>query len=103
MTVELAENGLPKASAWLFREYEFARINPDEYAGVVIERVLDRGSWAEVNWLFDFYGEARITEWVRRHGFRLLSPRSFALWRLNLGVADFVAPGWAVEARAMGW
>ena len=103
MTVELAENGLPKASAWLFPEYEFARINPDEYAGVVIERVLDRGSWAEVNWLFDFYGEARITEWVRRHGFRLLAPRSFALWRLNLGVTDFVAPGWAVEARAMGW
>jgi len=103
MTVELAENGLPRSSKWLFPEYDFGRMNPQEYAGVVIERILDRGSWAEVNWLFDFYGETRIAEWVRRHGFRLLSPRSFALWRLYLDIDDFVAPDWAKEARTMKW
>ena len=103
MAVELAPNGLPVTSKWLFPEYDFARMNPEEYAGVVIERMLDRGSWSEVNWLFDFYGEARITNWVRQHGFRLLSPRSFALWRLNLNIDDFVAPDWAVQARVQGW
>ncbi len=103
MSTTLAPNGLPQSTDWLFPEYEFARMNPDEYAGVVIERILDRGSWPEINWLFDFYGEGHITEWVRQHGFRLLSPRSFALWRLNLNIENFIAPDWAVEARAMGW
>src|SRR3989304_5625355 len=101
--IELAPNGLPKTSEWLFPEYDFAQMNLDEFAGVVIERILDRGSWAEINWLYDTYGEARLADWVRQHGFRLLSPRSFALWRLILGVDDFVAPDWAVEARSMGW
>jgi hypothetical protein len=103
VAIELAPNGLPKTSEWLFPEYEFAHMNPDEYAGVVIERVLDRGSWPEINWLYERYGEARLAEWVRQHGFRLLSPRSFALWRLILNVDDFVAPEWAVKARAFVW
>jgi len=103
MFTELAPNGLPQSSAWLFPEYSFAQMTLEEYAGVIIERILDRGSWAEVNWLFDYYGEQRLSEWVRLHGFRLLSPRSFALWRLNLGVTDFVAPDWAHEAKAMLW
>src|SRR5205807_5022616 len=41
-----------------------------------------------------------LTAWVRDHGFRLLSPRSFALWRLVLNLKDFVAPEWAVKERS---
>ncbi len=103
MPTELAPNGLPVSSEWLFPEYDFARMTTKEYCGVIIERILDRGSWADVNWLFDFYGERRVAIWVRQHGFRLLSPRSFALWRLVLDVRDFVAPDWAVEARSLAW
>jgi hypothetical protein len=36
---------------------------------------------------------------VRSHGFRLLSKRSFALWRLALDVKDFIAPEWAIQAK----
>jgi hypothetical protein len=103
MSIELAPNGLPQSSQWLFPEYDFAQMTPDEFVGVIIERILDRGSWHEVNWLFERYGERCLTEWVRQHGFRLLSPRSFALWRLNLGITDFIAPDWAREAKAMIW
>ncbi len=46
MSTELASNGLPVSSEWLFPEYDFAGMNAEEYAGVIIERVLDRGSWA---------------------------------------------------------
>jgi hypothetical protein len=66
---------------------------------VIIEWMLERGSWDQVQWLFATYGEAGIAAWVRRHGFRLLSRRSFALWRLVLGIDDYVAPDWAIEAR----
>ena len=103
MPIEIASNELPKTSEWLFAEYDFAHMNPEQYAGVVIERILERGTWGEVNWLFDHYGEDRLAAWVREHGFRLLSPRSFALCRLVLDVRDFVAPEWAVNARSFPW
>jgi hypothetical protein len=98
----LAENKLPADAAWLFPEYEFASMDPEHHAGVIIERVLERGTWPQLRWLFAHYGEARVAEWVRRHGFRLLTKRSFALWRLALGVEDYVAPAWAIEAKRVG-
>ena len=42
MSIEIAPNGLPLSSAWLFPEYDFAQMNPDEYAGVIMERILNR-------------------------------------------------------------
>src|SRR6266480_2584712 len=100
MPIEIAPNQLPKTSEWLFPEYDFDRMNPEEYGGVVIERILERGTWGEVNWLFDYYREDKLAAWVREHGFRLLSSRSFALWRLVLNLKDFVAPEWAVKERS---
>lgn len=84
---------------WLFPEYDFAEMDLDSYRGVIIERVLERGSWEQVRWLFDTYGEAAVANWLRRHGFRLLSSRSFALWRLALDVETYEAPAWAVAAK----
>ncbi len=97
----LAKNTLPADTAWLFPEYDFESMDPGRHIGVIIERVLERGTWAQARWLFAYYGEARVAEWVRRHGFRLLTKRSFALWRLALGVEDYIAPVWAIEAKRM--
>lgn len=97
--VTLAANRLPADSAWLFPEYDFGSMDPERHSGAIIERVLERGTWEQARWLFATYGEARVAAWVRRHGFRLLSKRSFALWRLALGITDYVAPEWAVDAR----
>lgn len=91
----------PRSIAWLFPEYDFAEMDPESHASVIIERILERGRWEEVRWLFAYYGQARIAEWVRQHGFRLLSKRSFALWRLVLGITDYRAPEWARAAKAM--
>jgi hypothetical protein len=96
-----AARGLPPDSAWLFPEYDFEAMDLERHSGVIIERVLERGTWEQTRWLFATYGEARVAAWVRQHGFRLLSGRSFALWRLALGITDYVAPAWAVEARRM--
>jgi hypothetical protein len=97
----LAANGLPESTDWLFPENDFDQMNLDEYAGVIIERILERGTRAEVNWRYDTFGEERLAEWVRRHGFRLLSSQSFALWRLLLDADQFDAPDWARESRKM--
>ncbi|MCD6345190.1 MAG: hypothetical protein J7M17_06285 [Anaerolineae bacterium] len=95
------DSRLPANTAWLFPEYAFATMNLELYRSVIIERVLERGTWTQVSWLFATYGEADVAEWVRRHGFRLLSRRAFALWRLALGITDYVAPEWVVEAKRM--
>ena len=97
----LADNHLPADAAWLFPEYDFETMDIKSHKSVIIERVLERGTWDQLCWLFATYGEANVAEWVRRHGFRLLSRRSFALWRLVLGITDYVAPEWAVEAKRM--
>lgn len=90
---------LPEDSAWLFPEYKFENIQLDSHKAVIIERILERGTWEQLRWLFATYGEAEVAEWVRVHGFRLLSKRSFALWRLTLDVEDYFAPDWAREAK----
>ena len=92
---------LPADTAWLFPEYDFGTMDIERHESVIIERVLEKGAWAQLRWLFATYREETVAEWVRRHGFRLLSKRSFALWRLTLGVTDYVAPEWAVEAKRM--
>ena len=92
---------LPPDSVWLFPEYNFEEIDQERHRGVIIERLLERGSWEQIRWLFATYGEADVANWVRRHGFRLLSKRSFALWRLALDISDYHAPDWAVAAKEM--
>ncbi len=92
---------LPDDMEWLFPEYSFSEITAKTHHGVIIERVLERGTWAQARWLFATYGEKAVTAWVQRHGFRLLSKRSFALWRLALDIADYQAPDWAVEAKKL--
>ena len=97
----LADDCLPADAAWLFPEYDFDTLDTESHKSVIIERVLERGTWEQLRWLFGAYGETSVAGWVRRHGFRLLSRRSFALWRLALGVADYVAPEWAIQAKRM--
>jgi hypothetical protein len=96
-----ATNHLQTDMACLFPEYDFETMDLERHQAVIIERVLERGTWEQLRWLFATYGEATVAEWVRRHGFRSLSRRSFALWRLALGITDYVAPEWAVEAKRM--
>ena len=71
---------LPESTAWLFPEYEFGKMDDEGFANVIVERILERGTWDELRWLFARYGQRRIATWLRQHGFRRLSPRSFEYW-----------------------
>lgn len=92
---------LPPDTNWLFPEYSFSSLDEELHQGVIIERILERGSWSQLQWLFSRYGETRVTEWVQLHGFRLLSKRSFALWKLTLDITSYHAPTWAKKSKAM--
>lgn len=96
-----AYGAIPVDMEWLFPEYDFQEVRLGDYDGVIIERVLERGNWEQLRWLFHTYGEVKVADWVRQHGFRLLSKRSFALWRLALDVTDFDAPDWAIAAKEL--
>lgn len=104
MTRESSQSAiLPESTAWLFPEYNFADIDVRKHRSVIMERILERGDWSEVNWLFEHYHERGVRDWVRRWGFRALSRRSFALWKLVLGIRRFQAPTWAIESQADKW
>jgi hypothetical protein len=69
-------------------------MNPDHYATVIIERILNRGTWAEIRWLLNHYGQSTIAAWVARHGYRRLDARAFHYWCWVLGVSEFQVPVW---------
>jgi hypothetical protein len=100
-SLTLIDRALPDDTAWLFPEYDFAAVDLKRHQGVIIERILERGTWEQLRWLFSTYGEDMVTEWVKQHGYRLLSKRSFALWRLVLGITGYKTPRWAVQAKEM--
>lgn len=95
MPIKLAPNGLPETSDWLFPEYDFEKMRPRKHISTIVERILERGTWEEINWLFDHYGERQVKQWIRQQGYRALSRKSFALWRLVLGIRRYRAPTWA--------
>jgi hypothetical protein len=90
----LNSNGLPADSAWLFPEHDFSIMTPERFAAVVIERVLERGSVAQVRWLVQHYGARRIAAWVRRSGCRRLSRKTFEYWRWVFGIKRYRQPPW---------
>ena len=92
--IVLAPNGLPESTKLLFPEYEFKQMEPEAYASVIMERILERGSVAEVRWLLDRYGVRRLATWLRRYGYRALSPRPFEYWRWVPGIKRFRRPPW---------
>ncbi len=101
--MEQLGDGLPVSLKWMLPEYDFREIRLDSHREVIIERVLERGNWEQLRWLFGIYGEKIVVDWVKNHGFRLLSKRSFALWCVVLGIKEFKAPDWAVAAKDDRW
>lgn len=92
--MKTATNNLPPSMAWLFPEYNFEQMTAYDYASVIIERTLARGSWAQIRWLFDQYDRDEIRQWVQQHGYRRLDKRAFHYWRWMLGITEYHIPMW---------
>ena len=94
-------NPIPPSLAICFAEYRLEALDLERDAVLIIERTLEDGTRAELRWLFASYGLPRIRDVVRRMGFRKLSKRAFAFWRLVLGVEEYVRPPWLTDRSAL--
>jgi len=77
---------IPATLAPFFQEYNFADLNLQNDASMIIERALRFGSRAELRWLFSTYTRAQITEWVKAWGKYALPEPHLAFWRLILEI-----------------
>lgn len=94
MDAQSIPKDLPQSTAWLFPEYQFDQMNSHDYANVIIERTLGRGSWEQIRWLFDRYDRHIIGQWVQQHGYRRLDKRPFHYWCWMLGITEYHKPPW---------
>jgi hypothetical protein len=78
--------GIPTGLAPFFQEYDLRQLDLDRDANLIMERVLEHGTWDELRWLFAVYGKAQICRFVQEHGERWLAPVTFCYWRKLLGI-----------------
>jgi hypothetical protein len=64
-----------------FQEYDIETLDLKHDANLIIQRLLEFGTWEEVRWLFATYGTRRVRSFLRRYGERWLRPVSFHYWR----------------------
>jgi hypothetical protein len=69
-----------------FQEYDIAQLDLTRDANLIIQRVLEFGTWDEIRWLFVTYGSKRIRLFLRERGQRLLRPITFNYWRKLMGI-----------------
>jgi hypothetical protein len=69
-----------------FQEYDLADLQLERDADLVIQRVLEFGTWEEIRWLFQVYGRMRVSKFLRQYGERWLDPVAFHYWRKLLGI-----------------
>jgi hypothetical protein len=55
------------------------------HPGFLIGRLLEEGNSQELRWLFDTVGSSEVATWLSRHGGRVLTARSRALWEMAIG------------------
>ncbi len=70
----LAESGR------LFHDVNPTLVDAENNSGFVIARVLDRGTLQSVRALFEYYGSARILDFLKSGGIHRLAQRSIPLW-----------------------
>jgi len=69
-----------------FQEYDLKRLDMTRDANLIIQRVLEFGTWDEIRWLFETYRSKRIRSFLRERGERMLKPVTFNYWRKLLGI-----------------
>ena len=85
----------------LLWEYDLDGVDSwTELPDAVIERVMARGGWSEMQWLIREVGAERLRSYLKRRGARVLPPREVAFWGLACSVPDALVQEWVTDSRA---
>lgn len=71
-----------------------------ELPDAVVESVMARGGWSEMEWLIREVGAERLRSYLERRGARVLPPREVAFWSLACSVPDELVQEWVTDSRA---
>jgi hypothetical protein len=94
---------LPDSLSPLFWEHEFDRLSWEADAGLIIGRVLSRGTWSNIQWLRQVAGDRAIRGWITQKGGRELSTRQLRFWQAILGLRKAQVDGWLREPGRQVW
>jgi squalene cyclase len=69
-----------------FQEYDLAGLKLRRDANLIIQRILEYGTWEDIRWLCRAYSRRRVQKFLRDHGERWLRPVTFNYWRKLLRI-----------------
>ena len=91
--------GLPESLFPLFWEYDPLRIDLVKHAGLIIGRIMERGSWASMLWLQKTYSRDQLVSFLEKKGHRMLPPRELNYWALVSDVDPVKRGKWLKKVR----
>jgi hypothetical protein len=65
---------------------------------VVIERVMERGTWVDMRWLLASFGRQRLAAFLAERGCRVLAPREVRFWATICHTPEDEANRWVASA-----
>lgn len=91
---------VPNSVRLLLHDYALpSRLDAAVWERLIVERVMERGNWEAMRWLLAQFGRARLSQYLRERGHRVLPPRELRFWSLVTGIPNSVADQWVRRAR----
>jgi len=82
----MSQNHIPASLAVFFQEYDSNQLDLTRDVDTIIERTLRFGNRDELGWLFAYYGQPRIVQWIRELGQYRLPARHLQFWQFLLDI-----------------
>ena len=90
---------LPEFLFPLFWEYDPDTIDIFKHAGLVMNRIMERGFWASMVWLQRTYSKDQLISFLEKRGSRTLSSRELNYWAFINGIPPEKRQKWLEQAR----
>lgn len=90
---------LPEFLFPLFWEYYPETIDIVKHAGPIMDRIMERGSWASMLWLRRTYSKDQLVSFLEKRGNRILPSRELNYWALISGIPPEKRQKWLEKAR----
>lgn len=94
-----SNKAIPEFLFPLFWEYDPGTIDTAKHAGLIIERIMARGSWASMVWLQKTYNKDQLISFLENKGHRTLPFRELNYWAFMCGIPPEKRQNWLKYAN----